>query len=170
MKSVGREKDEPKARDMCSASVYTPTLVMIPEATRTETKIPCQNEKKRIPLTQRNLGVGRKGLTLRLRREVETRQSEKRRLERKRRRLTLRESRPRTLRGSCRTKVEDLSPRYGKIAENLDSLERETDRDVVDDGDVGVGSGEGELSVGVGISELEYQSDESEDRLDPDVF
>lgn len=53
---------------------------------------------------------------------------------------------------------------------SFDSLKRQTDRHVVDDGDVGVGSGEGELPVGVGVGELKYQGDEGEDRFDPDVF
>lgn len=36
---------------------YTLCLI-IPAATRAETVIACQNEKKRMPLTQRNLGIG----------------------------------------------------------------------------------------------------------------
>jgi hypothetical protein len=34
------------------------------QATRAEMAMDCQKEKKRMPLTQRNLGVGRNGLTL----------------------------------------------------------------------------------------------------------
>ena len=43
---------------MCSLSVYGPSLVIAPTATRVEIAIDCQNEKKRIPFTQRNFGTG----------------------------------------------------------------------------------------------------------------
>ena len=32
----------------------------MPEATRRETRVPCQKEKKIMPFTQRNLGIGLK--------------------------------------------------------------------------------------------------------------
>ena len=43
---------------MCSESVYGPRWLIAPPATRMEMKRDCQKEKKRIPLTQRNLGTG----------------------------------------------------------------------------------------------------------------
>lgn len=47
-----------------SSSVNDPTALTAPHLTSKLTPIACQKEKKRMPLTQRNLGVGRKGRTL----------------------------------------------------------------------------------------------------------
>lgn len=47
-----------RPRDMCSASVYGPSLIIAPAATRIDINNDCQNEKNRMPLTQRNLGIG----------------------------------------------------------------------------------------------------------------
>jgi hypothetical protein len=61
--------------EMCSLSVYGPSLVMTPAATRIEMARDCQNEKNRIPLTQRNFGIGLKGCQIRRksgRRELRT--------------------------------------------------------------------------------------------------
>ena len=44
--------------EMCSGSVYGPNLVMTSAATRIEMPMDCQNEKKRMPFTQRNFGTG----------------------------------------------------------------------------------------------------------------
>lgn len=41
-----------------SGWVYGPRWVIILVATRVEMTTDCQNEKKRIPFTQRNLGTG----------------------------------------------------------------------------------------------------------------
>lgn len=48
-------------REICSLSVYGPSFLMAPAATRREMPVDCQKEKKRIPLTQRNLGTGLEG-------------------------------------------------------------------------------------------------------------
>jgi hypothetical protein len=49
-----------RPNEMCSLSVYGPNFVITPAATRMEMASDCQNEKKRMPLTQRNFGMGLK--------------------------------------------------------------------------------------------------------------
>ena len=44
--------------EMCTESIYGPSLVMTLAATRMEMTKDCQNEKKRMPFTQRNFGTG----------------------------------------------------------------------------------------------------------------
>jgi hypothetical protein len=62
--SIQTKKDGDLVKEADRLTVYTPTLLIAPDATRTEMKMPCQNEKNRIPFTQRNLDVGRNGRTL----------------------------------------------------------------------------------------------------------
>ena|ERR1700722_9351713 len=45
-------------REISEGEVSGPREVIAPAATRMDTNIDCQKEKKRIPLTQRNLGIG----------------------------------------------------------------------------------------------------------------
>lgn len=76
-------KESTKAKDMCSGSVYTPTACQYPRldrglykadllffiaftATRNETAMPCQNEKNKIPLTQRNLAFHKQSLLMKV--------------------------------------------------------------------------------------------------------